>query len=295
MSTYGFNRIENIGKGIQVTADGAPIAKAGGVTIDWGSVVAAAADTTYQDNDVVYTGEKFLRYGQVVCKILTSTGGTDAANSASKIGKYAPFGVTTSVNTGGGTDTLTLSIAKGDCYVINESIHENMDNSDFPPAIDGGRVWKKRLLVGGTATNEVQTATVTGGPITAGTFTLTLPASLGGATTTPIAYNATNVVVQAALTAALAPFNTAVNNNQYNTGQPPVVITVGGTPLATGPITFTFSGGGAALDVDPIAVNGAGLTPPNTLVMSTTTPGVVGGPTFGQFETAFPMITYVPE
>ncbi len=43
----------------------------------------------------------------------------------------------------------TLSVAKGDVFITNESTHENDRNSNHPPVIDGGRVYKKRLLVVG--------------------------------------------------------------------------------------------------------------------------------------------------
>lgn len=281
MSTYGYQTLANVGRGLQVTADGAPIAKAGGVTIDWGSVVAqATADVTFEDGDIVYVGEKFLRYGQIVCKILT------ASVDATKVGKYAPFGVTAS-----GSDTITLSAVRGEMYILNESVHEDANHSDHPPAIDGGRVWKKRLLIagtgaGGAGVNEIQALTVTAGPATSGAFTITLPASLGGATTSSLPFNATNAAITAALTAALATFNAG-------SGQQAVVITASGTAMGTGPVQFTFTGGAAAQDVDLLAI---GVTTLDKVVaFSEGTKGIVSGPTLAAFETVFPMITYVPE
>ena len=68
MSTYGQKSLENVGRSIQVSADGAPVAKAGGVTIDWSAVPASTVERTYPDGDVVHIGEKFLRYGQIVVR-----------------------------------------------------------------------------------------------------------------------------------------------------------------------------------------------------------------------------------
>jgi hypothetical protein len=52
---------------VRVSADGSPLYKAGGVTIDWTTVVAVAgADVTLPDGDVIRIGQKYLRYGQVL-------------------------------------------------------------------------------------------------------------------------------------------------------------------------------------------------------------------------------------
>jgi hypothetical protein len=69
---YGRSAVGTIGGSIKTTADGCPEAKVGGVTIDWSSVAAAGADATLEDSVQILAGEKYLRYGQVVCEI---TGG----------------------------------------------------------------------------------------------------------------------------------------------------------------------------------------------------------------------------
>ncbi len=181
MSTYGQTRLDRVGKSIQVTADGAPKAKAGGITTAWSLIAAFAADFTvrptgetnpagsgfYEQNpsdDFVYAGEKYLRYGSIMCRIV---GGTAD-------GLFAPFG--TDLTTPGGA----LSTAKGDVYVLNESVHENEPGSDHGgAAIDGGRIFAKRLLVIGL--NPAAAAEVTalhGATVTAmprATFEAALP------------------------------------------------------------------------------------------------------------------------
>lgn len=102
-------------------------------------------------------------------------------------------------------------------------------------------------------TNEVQTATITGGP-TGGTFTLTF----NGQTTAAIAYNATAAQVQAALEAL----------SNVNPGD----ITVTGN--AGGPYTLTFGGqylGDNTSSVTATASLTGGSTPGVT--MATTTAG----------------------
>lgn len=73
---------------MQVTADGRPLAKLIGMTIDWSTVAAVGSDTTLEDGIVIKAGEKYLRYGQVVTAIgvaevqtVTFTGGPTAGST----------------------------------------------------------------------------------------------------------------------------------------------------------------------------------------------------------------------
>ena len=105
-------------------------------------------------------------------------------------------------------------------------------------------------------TNEVQSLVTTGTP-TGGTFTLTFR----GQTTAPIAYNAANTVVQAALVAL----------TQIGAGG----VTVTGGPLPSA-CTITFSSALAATNVPQITTTSTlltgGTTP--TATVTTTTPGI---------------------
>jgi hypothetical protein len=58
----------------RVSADGSPLYKVGGVTIDWSSVTAVSgSDVTLPDGSVIKIGQKYLRYGQILTKITTGT------------------------------------------------------------------------------------------------------------------------------------------------------------------------------------------------------------------------------
>ena len=96
------------GRSIQVTADGAPKFKAGGVTVDWADIPACGANgttyygvtvadgyATFEDNVKVAVGEKAIRYGTILAK--------DAGD-----GKYRL------ALTG---DTLV----RGETYIVNET------------------------------------------------------------------------------------------------------------------------------------------------------------------------------
>lgn len=151
MGSYGREELYKIGAtGLTVTADGAPVAKVAAATLAWDAVPAHdVAERTFKHDDFVDSTEKFLRYGTVICRITSST-------TASEVGKFMPY-MTGTLSGGNLINTLAAvggitrvqSLAEGDVFVINESIHQGDRNSDYPVAIDGGRVYKRRLLVVG--------------------------------------------------------------------------------------------------------------------------------------------------
>jgi hypothetical protein len=166
MSTYGRETFETIGTGATVSADGNPKAKQGGITIYWDGIPAFVTAKTFESEDVVNAGEKYLRYGMIVCKIV---GGTQA-------GKYVPYGTTVGA---GNTipDATSLSTARGDMFILNYSVHENDRVSDhLGAAIEGGRVFKKRLnIVGNTAIEYNATGPLTFTQVPVNTFEAAFP------------------------------------------------------------------------------------------------------------------------
>lgn len=126
MATFGRSIFENVGRSIQVTADGKPEMKAAGISIDWSTVTAVSgSDATYLDGVVVKVGEKALRYGQVVCKITAS-------------GKYGPYDFAAA----DGRQTP----AHGDIFIVNETFREDEAASDHPPVLYGGLLFKSRVI-----------------------------------------------------------------------------------------------------------------------------------------------------
>src|SRR6478735_2176201 len=82
--TYGRQTIGTTGYPIvAIASDPAKIDwKIGGATIDWSLVTAVAADTTLPDGNVILSGRKALRYGQIITRsgasevqTVTQTGG----------------------------------------------------------------------------------------------------------------------------------------------------------------------------------------------------------------------------
>jgi hypothetical protein len=127
MSTFGQQTIITVGRSPRVSVDGCPEVKQAGITLDWTTVAAVAgADVTIPDNVVIKIGEKYLRYGQVVCMI-TATGLFGPYDFAAVDGR--------------------ATLPPGRVFVLNNTVKENDRASDHGGvAIYGGLIWKARLI-----------------------------------------------------------------------------------------------------------------------------------------------------
>lgn len=72
MGTYGRRVLATAGQLIMAAASMLVHWKTGGVTIAWETVAAAGADATLPDKTPIKAGQKYLRYGQIVCRIITT-------------------------------------------------------------------------------------------------------------------------------------------------------------------------------------------------------------------------------
>lgn len=144
MGTYGRQVLDAAsGHPLQVQADGNPIWHPVGITIDWGEVVAPTADVNIAGT-VVKAGQKYLRHGQVLVKETT--------------GKWVPY--------------LGQPLVRSETVILNQLIIENgllagisVKSSDHPGVLDGGLMWKDRVLVNDpdeTGVLQVETAVVVG-------------------------------------------------------------------------------------------------------------------------------------
>jgi hypothetical protein len=132
---FGRKTLGYLGTPFAVSADGEPLAKTGGVTLDWTTFAAASgSDTTLYDNFVVPAGVQVCKTGQVICRITAS----------GKFGPYDPAAAD-------GRQTL----ARGDCFVVNRAVRSDDPRSDHPEAIYGGRVWPSRIVQSGTGTHTL--------------------------------------------------------------------------------------------------------------------------------------------
>ena len=167
---YGRNIIGTTGIPLKVLADGLgewfPI----GTTVDWGTVAAVGSDTVLQPEGVtVKNGQKYLRYGQVLCQITNQ-----------------PVQTLTITATGG---TYQLSGYRPDtgAYVVTAPIAYNAVNSAIQAALADPAVFGPiPATVAGTGpftiTGPVGTLTPITGSLTGGsaTMALTTPIANGG-------------------------------------------------------------------------------------------------------------------
>jgi len=141
MPSYGPTTIYQGGRGVMaLKVVGADTQwKVGGVTIDWATITAVSVDTTLADGRVVKAGDKYLRYGQVLCRITAS-------------GKFGPY----ASGAADGRQTLTT----GDCFILNETVVYSEPGSDHPAVFDGGNVYVERVtdVAGAPAVASLRTA-----------------------------------------------------------------------------------------------------------------------------------------
>lgn len=141
MPSFGPSTIHQGGRGVMAlkTVGADTQWKVAGVTIDWATVTAVGSDTTLPDGRIIKAGDKYLRYGQVLCRITTG-------------GKFGPYASGAS----DGRQTLT----NGDCFVLNETVVYSEAGSDHPAVFDGGNVYPERLtdVAGAPALSALRTA-----------------------------------------------------------------------------------------------------------------------------------------
>lgn len=263
---YGRTVLGRVGGGIQVSADGKPQYKAGGITINWEAITAASS--TYQltpqgeqatidsiDSvnaygwiDVVESGEKFIRYGTVMCRLI---GGTYD-------GQFVPYGSASGLGSG------AISKLRGDVYILNESVHYAEDN---PKAIEGGLLYKHRLVVNFSKVQKLDTLGATGG-----TFTL----AYKGQTTSGQAYNVSAANLQTALeglsTIGAGKVTVALNSGVYT-----ITLAQSLAPFGDLVLANSLTGGSGASAVLADAVD------------------TVAGPSQTEFESIFPSVRLVNE
>jgi hypothetical protein len=163
----------------RVSADGQPHYKAGGIAVDWAnSITALGSDTTYPDGSLIRSGNKVLRYGQVVTKI---AGGTNTLTSTAT-GGTVTLTVTTASPVGGAPSQTTAAIAFGATAaavataigLLTNVGAGNVSGSGGP--LGTGAVTLTFAPILGTVTVAIGTNSLTGGSLTIG-------ASLGAGNT----------------------------------------------------------------------------------------------------------------
>jgi hypothetical protein len=182
---FGVRETAKQGRLVRACAVPPPRYKAGGVTLDWSTVSAVSgADKTLTDDRVVKIGEKFIRYGTVICRM--------------NIGEIVVLALP--VGTTGGTFTITIEGVATGALAWNASL------ATVQAAIDGlSTVEPGEIVVSGTpgtsytltfdpALGNVAAVTADGALLTGGATTITPAVTAGAASGTygPYAVGATD-------------------------------------------------------------------------------------------------------
>jgi hypothetical protein len=264
MSTYGMSVIETVGKSVQVTADGRPESKVGGISIDWATVAAiSGSDVTWNDGTVMHVGDVGLRYGQVVCMI------TNPANDVVTVtGGAGTFTVTLATPYGTGTTTAlafgaTAATVKAALDVVLAAL------GNLPPQYQ--------------TPNSPPVSTVTGSA--GGPFSLGFPAGLGAVTVTSLGAGgatATTAVSEASGSIGLyGPYDPAATDGRATLTQGSCYV-----------LNESMRQDEVASD-HPMAIYRGLVFLARIIQSGVATHTLAAGPTLAELKTAFPRLAYV--
>jgi hypothetical protein len=246
----------------RVSADGCPRYKAGGVTLDLTTLTAASgSDVTLGDGSVVKANNQYLRYGQVLCKITTSSVQTLTGTAT------------------GGTFTLTLLRPDTQQNVTTAALAFNASAATVLAAI--------QAVMG---PNQVTSSS--GGPLGTGAVTLNFnayvpiatvnAALLTGGTVTPA------VTTAGASSGKFGPYDPAASDGRQT-------LTRGDCFILDETFLVTPSGSQlpAGNDVIGSAIDGGLVYIDRVLHSGVATHTLALGPTLAEVLTAFPAIAIV--
>jgi hypothetical protein len=251
----------------RVSADGVPSYKAGGLTIDWSTIDALGSDATHPDGSVVRSGNKLLRYGQVVCKI---TGGTNT--------------ITITGTPTGGTITLVVTNPYGDAQTTG-TIAYNAAASAVQTAI---------AALSNVGTGNVTVTGSAGGPYTVvfashlGTMTVALGTNALTGGTSPSATIGASLAAGSTV-GYFGPYDPAATDGRQNLNR--------GDCYVMDETILQYSTGSAQLSSANDQVGSAiegGLVFIDRIIQSgTATHTLAAGPTLAELSAAFPDLKFV--
>lgn len=256
---YGRNVIGSTGAPIMVAAAEDTIWQPIGVSIDWSLVTAVGADVTSPEGFIVKNGSKWLRYGQVLCKVTTLP-----AQTATITGTPA-----------GGTFTLSGTRPDTGGYSTTAAIPYNETAANVQAALVAAFPGYS-FTVSGSA----------GGPytITSPLGQLTATGAFTGGTSPAIA---TAVTVAGANAGKYGPYDFAATDGRQTVARGNVCI-LNQSVMELGVLQFMSQ----SSTNHPGCLVG-GLVWRERIIATTGTHSLAAGPTFTELEAALPTLRYV--
>jgi hypothetical protein len=268
MSTYGQTLLGTFGSSIELSADGRPEMKHIGITVDWATVAAVGADTTLLEGVFIPSGQKYLRYGQVLTLIgvgevqtVTFTGGPTS-----------------------GAATVTLPAGGGEIAQATAPIAFNATAADFMAALAAlYRIGPNGATVartGAGTAGDPYVYTVTFNRRAGDVPTMTATHTFAGGTTPTVTFATTTP--GGASGGKYGPYDSAATDGR-------ATITKGETYL----LNRTVREIDLHSDHPPALVGG--LVFRDRIIATTGSASLAAGPTFANLDAAMPRLQYVSE
>jgi hypothetical protein len=271
MASLGRNVIGSVGNSLQMVAGTTPRWRTGGATIDW-STVAAVSGSNYTipvENVTVNVGNKFLRYGQVMCRISNPTVQTITVTGTPTGGSFTVTGIR--------PDTLATTTAT---VAYNAAVAATQAAMD---SIFGAG----NTLVSGA------------GALPGNVHTVTFQASLQYLTVQALVANATGLTGGTAPGVTIAVTTAGTATGKF--GPYDFAATDGRQTLTRGNVgiinrTILLSGVNNLYnlrDTDHVGLLVGGPVFRGRLIATAGTHSLANGPTFTELEAALPLLEYV--
>lgn len=151
----------NMGRQVGVLASGKPRYKVGALAIDWNTEIPVPTDVVIQqEGRTIKLGQKYYRYGTVLCQITTALTGLLAGGVAGTVnyfGRYTPA-VTTTMNQGAtlavGSSGMTLT----DASLVFPGDYVSLDTAGNLEKIQIGTVAGNAVTFAGAAVTTISHA-----------------------------------------------------------------------------------------------------------------------------------------
>lgn len=264
MGTYGRQVLNQTGRDVMVLADLQDAQfKVGGITLDWSLFAAQSGDTTLTDQTPVKDGEKFVRYGQIVCEVTQVE-----IQTVDLSGADDPNGGTWNLTILGETITgIAWNVTAAALQALIRAI--DADGANQVVVSKSGFVY---TITFPESVDNVSAVTVNSSALTtaASTVTVTVGTSTQGASTS----------------GKYGPYDPAATDGRQTLSRGKCFIVNR---------TVKQNGWGANINIsatDHPQVFDGGTVWKDRVLATTGTHSLAAGPTFTEFETAFPRIAY---
>jgi hypothetical protein len=141
IQTFGRRVLSTTGVPTQVSADGSPEWKVGGITLDWATVTAEVSDRTLTDGTVIKAGAKGLEYGTILCaKVVpeVQTISIDATGGTFTISGNSNTTPATAYNASAATVQTNIRALGGSYANVTVTKVQNRWTLTEQPGTDGG-------------------------------------------------------------------------------------------------------------------------------------------------------------